>query len=108
MEKNPQIPAAIAAVPSLAVPAKPPGSAGTFEQRRDAYADKFSGWLKNLNQHDFLQARKLLDQMMHLYAKHTMKIHSPPARETTNDNVSGSPSPGPSGPVLPGDEPGAA
>lgn len=83
MNESPPIPAAIAAVPSLAeVKATGPGE---LHQRHLDYATKFDTWLRGLNRADFMQAKKLLDAMIFAYAKHTMKIHSPPMREADND-----------------------
>lgn len=100
MNDTPPIPAAIAAVPSLAVASTvTPGSGEGFEARKLVYVDKFHDWMMGLNKHDYLQAKKLLDAMMAAYTKHTMKIHSPPAKDESN--VSSETSPGAPDPNLP-------
>lgn len=93
MSDAPPIPAAIAAVPTTTSAGQdaPPGP-GELLERHKQYADKFRDWMLGLNRHDFMQARKLLDAMMHAYAKHTMKLHSPPMRE--NNDVPGKTSDG--------------
>lgn len=99
MSESP-IPPAIAAVPSIPKPETDEVQAGSeLSQRHQEYINRFRDWLLGLNKHDFLQAKKLLDNMMHVYAKHVMKIHSPPAR--TEQDVPGKTSAGPQSPDLP-------
>ena len=94
MSDTPPIPAAIAAVPSLAAASTvTPGLGEGFDERKRVYVDKFRDWMLGLNKHDYLQAKKLLDAMMHAYTRHTMKLHSPPAKKDDTD-VSGKTSDG--------------
>jgi hypothetical protein len=93
MSDVPPIPSAIAAVPSLAADSNAQAGSGELLERQRQYIDKFGDWLRNLNRHDFMQAKKLLDAMMHAYAKHTMKLHSPPAKKD-DSNVPGTQSEG--------------
>jgi hypothetical protein len=58
-----------------------PAGPGELLEQHKRYAARFNEWMLGLNRADFMQAKKLLDAMMHAYAKHTMKIHSPPAKK---------------------------
>ena len=106
-DQAPPIPAAIAAVPpdTAAVTNEQPGP-GELLDRHKQYAARFHEWLLGLNRADFMQAKKLLDAMMHAYAKHTMKIHSPPARK--DEDVSGTTSDGAPDSSVPPEGPAAA
>lgn len=100
------IPSAIAAVSTPSADSVAAGPGQLLDQHK-RYAERFHEWLLNLNRHDFMQAKKLLDAMMHAYAKHTMKIHSPPAKKDDN-NVSGTTSDGSQDPRVPPDGGSAA
>lgn len=79
---------------------------GALSDRHHKYAEEFKQWLLGLNRHDFAQVRRVLEQMTRAYFKHTIKVHSPPMRETNNDDP-GKTSDGAANPVLP-DGPSAA
>lgn len=97
------IPSAIAAVSTPSADSVAAGPGQLLDQHK-RYAERFHEWLLKLNRHDFMQAKKVLDAMMHAYAKHTMKIHSPPAKKD-NENAPGTTSEGSpdSGVPAPGD-----
>lgn len=105
-EQAPPIPAAIAAVPPTTSAGQIAPDSGELLGRHKEYARRFHDWLLGLNRHDFMQAKKLLDAMMHAYAKHTMKIHSPPSRE--NNDVPGKTSDGAPDTGVPPEGPAAA
>ena len=99
-EQPPQVPPAIAAPTgtpdSTAAPAE-------LSERHKKYAEDFKQWLLGLNRHDFVQAKRVLEAMTKAYFKHTVKVHSPPARDEKNDtDVPGPTSVGTTGTNLPG------
>lgn len=81
MNERPPVLAAVPAPdPSLSGEAKP-ADPGALLERHHKYADDFAVWLKGLNRADFMQAKKVLEAMTKAYFRHTVKIHSPPAKD---------------------------
>lgn len=91
---------------SLVTASVPPSEAekvpdpGALLERHHKYADEFAVWLKGLNRHDFMQAKKVLEALTRAYFKHTVKIHSPPAKD--KNDVPGPTSDGAPSENLPG------
>lgn len=79
---------------------------GALSERHHKYAEEFKQWMLGLNRHDFGMARRVLEQMTRAYFKHSIKVHSPPMRDATNDDP-GKTSDGADDPVLPDAEPAA-
>lgn len=80
---------------------------GPLTDAQRIHAKRFYDWLLGLNRADYMTAAaQVLNPLMRAYFKHTVKVHSPPARQEKND-VHGTPSDRPQDPNLPGAEPPA-
>ncbi len=88
-----------AATPEHLEPPGPEGS-GPLTDAQKLHAKRFYDWLLGLNRADYMEASgKVLNPLMRAYFKHTVKVHSPPARKS--NDVSGTTREGEANPGVP-------